>query len=126
MPKWLLPTRPRIRQRYTVGQVVPGRMLRPVDDGAFVEFEAGIHGWVAARDLSWCKLTWPGQLFDRGDEVLAQNHQHQYGWQDGRYAPHRGRTAPKTRFAVGSQVKAKIVGLQPYGAFARSAPVSSA
>ncbi|MBN2353203.1 MAG: 30S ribosomal protein S1 [Spirochaetales bacterium] len=60
-------------QRYRVGDVISGKVLRLTDFGAFVELESGIEGLVHVSELSWVKrIRHPKEVFKIGDTIQVK------------------------------------------------------
>jgi small subunit ribosomal protein S1 len=60
-------------QRFQVGDVVTGTVLRLTDFGAFVELESGIEGLVHVSELSWVKrVRHPKEVFKIGDSIQVK------------------------------------------------------
>ncbi len=60
-------------QRYRVGDIVSGKVLRLTDFGAFVEIESGIEGLVHVSELSWVKrVRHPKEVFKIGDTIQVK------------------------------------------------------
>lgn len=61
-----------ITERYTVGQVVQGKVVNLMDYGAFVKMEEGIEGLVHISEMSWTKRPkHPSQMLAIGDNIEA-------------------------------------------------------
>jgi small subunit ribosomal protein S1 len=61
-----------LEYKYPTGSRVQGKVKNVTDFGVFVEIEEGIDGLVHISDLSWDeKITNPGELYKKGDEVEA-------------------------------------------------------
>jgi small subunit ribosomal protein S1 len=61
-----------LRDRYTVGTRVQGRVRNLTDFGAFVEVEEGVDGLVHVTDISWNKrIKHPGEVLKKGQEIEA-------------------------------------------------------
>lgn len=59
-------------EKYKVGDVVQGRVVRLVPFGAFVELEKGIDGLVHISQISNFRIAKPGDVLDVGREVEAK------------------------------------------------------
>lgn len=56
--------------KYQVGDVVPARVTKLADFGAFIELEEGIEGLAHISELSWTKrINHPKEVLNVGDEV---------------------------------------------------------
>ena len=61
-----------LRERYTIGSRVHGRVRNLTDFGAFIEIEEGIDGLVHVSDISWNKrIKHPGEVLKKGQEIEA-------------------------------------------------------
>jgi small subunit ribosomal protein S1 len=61
-----------LRDRYTIGSRVHGRVRNLTDFGAFIEIEEGIDGLVHVSDISWNKrIKHPGEVLKKGQEIDA-------------------------------------------------------
>lgn len=58
--------------KYTVGQVIKGKVVRIVPFGAFVEVEKGIDGLVHVSQISYERIETPATVLNVGDEVEAK------------------------------------------------------
>ena len=60
-------------ERYTVDDVVTGRVTKTADFGAFIEIEEGIEGLLHISDMSWVKkIGHPREILRTGDEVQVK------------------------------------------------------
>lgn len=56
--------------RYTIGDVVKGKVTKLTDFGVFIEIEEGIEGMAHISEFSWVKkINHPKELFTIGDDV---------------------------------------------------------
>ena len=59
-----------IEEKYTVGTVVPGKIINLTQFGAFVELEEGIDGLIHVSDFSWTKIIrHPKEIVEKAQEV---------------------------------------------------------
>jgi small subunit ribosomal protein S1 len=59
-----------IEGKYTVGSVVPGKIINLTQFGAFVELEEGIDGLIHVSDFSWTKIIrHPKEIVEKAQEV---------------------------------------------------------
>jgi small subunit ribosomal protein S1 len=58
-----------VNDRYATGMVVPGRIARLVDFGAFVELEPGLEGLVHISELAASRVKTPGDVVQPGQDV---------------------------------------------------------
>ena len=60
-------------ERYTVDDVVTGRVTKTADFGAFIEIEEGIEGLLHISDMSWVKkIGHPREILRTADEVQVK------------------------------------------------------
>jgi small subunit ribosomal protein S1 len=60
-----------LKQKYSPGSRVKGKITSITDFGAFMEVEKGIEGLIHISDISWEKIKHPSQKFEVGQEVEA-------------------------------------------------------
>jgi len=60
-----------LKQKYSPGSRVKGKITSITDFGAFMEVEKGIEGLIHVSDISWEKVKHPSQKFEVGQEVEA-------------------------------------------------------
>jgi small subunit ribosomal protein S1 len=60
-----------LKQKYSPGSRVKGKITSITDFGAFMEVEKGIEGLIHISDISWEKVKHPSQKFEVGQEVEA-------------------------------------------------------
>ena len=61
-----------VGDKYTVGEVIHGKVVRIVPFGAFVEVEKGIDGLVHVSQISYDRIETPASVLNVGDEVDAK------------------------------------------------------
>lgn len=61
-----------VTDKFAVGNVVEGKVVRVVDFGAFVELEAGIEGLVHVSEISEERITKPSDVLKVGDTVKVK------------------------------------------------------
>jgi small subunit ribosomal protein S1 len=104
------------------GQTVRGTVTNVTDFGVFIDL-GGVEGLIHISELSWGRVSHPGQIVKLGQEIDAQVLE---------ISPERCRVAlslkrllpnpwekADTDFAVGQIVSAEITSIVSYGAFAR-------
>ena len=104
------------------GQSVRGTVTNVTDFGVFIDL-GGVEGLIHISELSWGRVSHPGQIVKLGQEIEAQVLE---------ISPERCRVAlslkrllpnpwekADTDFAIGQVVPAKITSIVSYGAFAR-------
>ena len=60
-----------IKQKYSPGSRVKGKITSITDFGAFIEVEKGIEGLIHISDISWKKIKHPSDQLKVGDEIEA-------------------------------------------------------
>ena len=104
------------------GQTITGMVTNITDFGVFIDL-GGVEGLIHISELSWGRVSHPGQIVELGQEIEAQVIE---------ISPERCRVAlslkrllanpwekADTDFAVGQIVPATITSVVSYGAFAR-------
>jgi ribosomal protein S1 len=61
-----------VAEKYNVGDVIHGKVVRIVPFGAFVEVEKGIDGLVHVSQISYERIETPASVLNVGDEVDAK------------------------------------------------------
>jgi small subunit ribosomal protein S1 len=111
-----------IEERYQPGHRVQGKVRNLTDFGAFVELEPGIDGLLHISDMTWARnVTHPSEILKKGQAIetailhvdkeakrisLGLKQIQRDPWEDA-----------IRKFAVGSNVKGKVVRLTEFGAF---------
>lgn len=109
-------------QRYSVGQVIKGKVMRCTTFGVFIEIEPSIEGLAHISELSWTKKNFnPADIFHHGDVVEAkilgydiENERVSLGIKELVENPWN-KLAEK--FTVGTKLTAKAVKVTQLGAF---------
>ncbi|MGH9774850.1 MAG: 30S ribosomal protein S1 [Candidatus Acidiferrales bacterium] len=107
------------------GATVHGRVKNITDYGVFVDL-GGLDGLLHVSDLTWGRITHPGELVKSGDEIdvkILKFDKEKLRISLGRkqLLPDPWATVPE-RYTVGARVKGKIVGVTDYGAFLQLEP----
>ncbi len=105
--------------KYTVGQVVKGKVSGIVDFGVFIKFEDGLEGLVHISELAWQRIDDPGDIVRIGQEVevkiigvdrekvsLSMKKLQEDPWHEA-----------LKRYQVGQTVKGEVTKTTPFGAF---------
>jgi small subunit ribosomal protein S1 len=105
-----------------VGQTIRGNITNITDFGVFIDL-GGVEGLIHISELSWGRVSHPGQIVKLGQEIDAQVLE---------ISPERCRVAlslkrllanpwerANTDFAIGQIVPAVVTSIVSYGAFAR-------
>jgi len=111
-----------VEDKYPVGARVKGRVVNIVPYGAFIELEKGVEGLVHISELSWTrKINHPSEVLGIGDMVEAmvlsidkEAEKISLGLKQIEANPW---TTAEEKYPVGSEVKAKVRNIVPYGAF---------
>src|SRR5690606_35462310 len=61
-----------VEERYAIGELVEGRIIRVVDYGAFVEVEPGIEGLLHASQISRTSIGDPREVLREGENHLLR------------------------------------------------------
>ena len=108
--------------KYSIDDVVKGKVTKLVDFGAFIEIEEGIEGLVHVSELSWVKrVKNPGEILSIGDEVETKILG--YDLENGRVSLGLKQVLQnpwdsiEETLPVGHRLKAKIVKITNAGAF---------
>ena len=112
------------RQRFlssvNVGDKVSGTVKNITDFGAFIDLD-GIDGLLHVTDMSWARLTHPGELLKVGQHVEVQVLDINRDKERVSLGIKQMQSNPwdriEERFPVGQKVKGKAISLMPYGAF---------
>ena len=113
-------------QRYPVGSIVEGKVVRIVPFGAFVALEPTIDGLIHITDVSWSRVKKPSEVLSVGQEVEVlirdvdvEKQRVSLGYKQ--LQPKPWVTADQ-RYPVGSIVEGKVVRIVPFGAFVALEP----
>ncbi len=109
--------------KYTVNQIVKGKVRNTTSYGAFVELEDGIDGLLHINDMSWTKkVVHPNEVVKKGDvlevQVLSVDKDKKriaLGLKQLQESPWS--TVIPIRYAVGNMVSGKVTKLVSFGAF---------
>ncbi|QGU95182.1 bifunctional 4-hydroxy-3-methylbut-2-enyl diphosphate reductase/30S ribosomal protein S1 [Clostridium bovifaecis] len=61
-----------VEEKYPVGSIVLGKVVRFADFGAFIELEPGVDGLVHVSEISYKRINKPGDVLKIGEEVKAK------------------------------------------------------
>ncbi|WMJ81926.1 bifunctional 4-hydroxy-3-methylbut-2-enyl diphosphate reductase/30S ribosomal protein S1 [Clostridium sp. MB40-C1] len=61
-----------VEEKYPIGNVVLGKVVRFADFGAFIEIEPGVDGLVHISEISHKRINKPNEVLNIGDEVKAK------------------------------------------------------
>ena len=111
---------------FQAGEVIPGKVSRLADFGAFVEVAPGVDGLVPVSEISFERVTHPSAVLHEGDKVdvlvLEINEQRRRISLSIREAAVRQRIGEGTdnaRLEVGQILKGIVENSKPYGLFVR-------
>jgi small subunit ribosomal protein S1 len=112
-----------VDERYPVGSEVEGKVRNLTDFGAFIALEEGIDGLIHISDLSWTqRIKHPSEVLKKGQTVQAvvlnvdkENERLSLGLKQ--LEPDPWTLVPE-KYAVGQDVRVKIVKVTNFGAFA--------
>jgi small subunit ribosomal protein S1 len=107
------------------GKVVKGVIKNITEYGAFVDL-GGIDGLLHITDMSWGRVTHPGELFKVGDEVTVrvlkynpETERVSLGLKQTQEDPW---THAEEAFPAGKKIKGKVMSITDYGAFVELEP----
>lgn len=112
-----------IAEKYPAGSIVEGKIRNLTDFGAFLALEEGIDGLIHISDISWSqKIKYPSEVLKKGQRVSAkvlnidrENARLSLGLKQLTPDPWE---KVEDSYKVGNVVKAKIIKLTNFGAFA--------
>lgn len=110
--------------RFSVEEVIRGKVQGIVDFGVFIGFDEGLEGLVHISELDWRLIDDPREVVQVGDEVEAKI----IGIEGTRVSLSLRALKPNPweavheRFALGQRHSGTVVKLHPYGAFVRLSP----
>ena len=61
-----------IKERYEIGSIITGKVIKLVSFGAFVEIEPGIEGLVHISQISWEHVIKPEDVLSVGQEIKVK------------------------------------------------------
>lgn len=108
-----------VLDKYSVADIIEGKISALTSFGAFVEFGEGLEGLVHISEIAWQRIDHPKDVLAQGQEVKAQIIQI-----DGskiflsmkRLSDDPWKTV-KEKYAVGDVVKGKVIKINPFGLF---------
>jgi len=104
----------------SIGDKVQGHVKNITDFGAFIDLD-GIDGLLHVTDMSWARLTHPGELLKVGQaievQVLDINKEKERVSLGLKQMQSNPWDRIEERFPVGQKIKGKVTSLMPYGAF---------
>lgn len=110
----------KIKEKYSIGDEVEGKVIKIKDFGAFVEIEEGINGLLHISEMAWAYVKNPSELVSEGEvlklrilEIEPEKKKISLGlkqllanpWED-----------VKKKYSIGSVVEGKITQVTSYGA----------
>lgn len=115
-----------VEHRYPKGALVEGQVTNVTDFGAFVELEPGIEGLIHISELSWERVSHPGEVVQPGQTVRAmvlrvdpQNRRISLSLKALQQDPWEEFLE---QYSVGSVVSGPVTQLKEFGAFVRITP----
>jgi small subunit ribosomal protein S1 len=109
-----------VKEKYSIGDEVEGKVIRIKDFGAFVEIEEGLNGLLHISEMAWAYVKNPSELVNEGEvlklrilEIEPEKKKISLGlkqllpnpWED-----------VKKKYSIGSVVEGKITQVTSYGA----------
>ena len=108
------------------GEVIPGRVARLADFGAFVEVAPGIDGLVYKTEISYEKVSHPSRFLSVGDPVNVRvlkideaNRRISLSIKEAAVSHGAGEGEEEARLEVGQVLKGIVEDQKPYGLFVR-------
>lgn|GEM_PF-47597 len=112
--------------KYPVGTVINGTVTRLTDFGAFVDIGKGVEGLLHVSDISWNRITHPGQVLKVGDKIKvmvlgvdAERRRMSLGLKQTLDDPW---VKVPTKYPVGTVTDGKVTRLTDFGAFVELEP----
>ncbi|CAN5485844.1 30S ribosomal protein S1 [soil metagenome] len=104
----------------TIGDKVVGTVKNITDFGAFIDLD-GIDGLLHVTDMSWARLSHPGELLKVGQQIEVQvldiNKEKERVSLGIKQMQSNPWDRIEERFPVGQKITGKVTSLMPYGAF---------
>ncbi|MBE3093180.1 MAG: S1 RNA-binding domain-containing protein, partial [Chloroflexi bacterium] len=109
-----------VKEKYSIGDEVEGRVIKIKDFGAFIEIEEGLNGLLHISEMAWAYVKNPSELVSEGEvlklrilEIEPEKKKISLGlkqllpnpWED-----------VKKKYSIGSVVEGKITQVTSYGA----------
>ncbi|MCG2686150.1 S1 RNA-binding domain-containing protein, partial [Candidatus Parcubacteria bacterium] len=112
--------------RVKIGEVLAGRVSGIMPFGIFVDVGTGVEGLVHISEISWDKVSYPGQLFTLGDEVKVKvltvsEDENRLSLSIKALSEDPWKEAAQ-KYPVGSTVKGRVSKVMPFGAFVTLEP----
>lgn len=111
----------KIEEKYPEGSVVQGKVTKLVDFGAFVELEQGVEALLHISEMSWDKVSKPGNVVQEDQEITAKVIKSDSGKRKIRLSLREMQEDPWHKFleqySVGSAVEGLVTELKDFGAF---------
>lgn len=115
-----------VRQSIVPGAILTGRIASVLDFGAFVDFGGGIQGLLHVSEMSWSRVSTPGELVAPGDQITVKvlrvdeaTGKISLGLRQLQDDPWATAAA---NFAVGQRHAGKVTRVADFGAFVEIAP----
>ncbi len=117
--------REKLLESLTEGAVLTGKVKNLTDYGAFIDL-GGMDGLLHVTDLSWGRITKPGEMLSPGQEIEVQVLK--FDKEKNRISLGRKQLLPDPwqglpeRYPVGAKITGKVAGVTDYGAFVELEP----
>ena len=109
-----------IREKYSIGDEVEGKVVKIKDFGAFIEIEEGLNGLLHISEMAWAYVKNPSELISEGEvlklrilEIDPEKRKISLGLKQLLPNPWEG---AKKKYTIGSVVEGKITQVTSYGA----------
>ncbi len=110
-----------IEERYKVGSIIEGKVVRIANFGAFIKIEENLEGLLPAREITWEKTSDPTKLIKKGEKLNLKVIN--IDKENKRITLSLRQTKPspwdelKEKYPVGSIVEGKVTNIVDFGVF---------
>lgn len=115
-----------VEQKYPQGAIVRGRVTKLADFGAFVELEEGVEALLHISEMSWDRISRPGELLQEGDQTEAKVLKSDSARRKIRLSLRELQEDPWHKFleqySPNSIVRGKVTEIKDFGAFMQITP----
>ncbi len=109
-----------IKEKYSVGDIIEGKISGIVDFGAFVTFDKNKEGLIHISELAWQRLDHPSDVIEAGDKVKAKiidisdEGKISLSIKELKEDPWKN---VKEKYSIGDIVEGEIIKVNPFGFF---------